>query len=102
MPNVRPPPALLVALCGGLSVCGCAHGQPALVASSSIQPVELRFIHSPYADYLFYLLYRDTSPAPALRAVPIRSIPILDQLVALPEITASARVRSYGEILPLV
>jgi hypothetical protein len=70
--------------------------------NAGIRPVELRFVHSPYADYLFYLLYRDTTRASGLASVPLDSVPTLNTLVALPEIVASQHVDTYRQILPLV
>ena len=82
---------------------GCQTVQPQLANPNvAIRPVELRFVHSPYADYLFYLLYRDTSRASGLGAVPLDSVSTLNALVALPEIVASQRVSSYRQIQPLV
>jgi hypothetical protein len=64
--------------------------------------VALRFVHSPYADYVFYLLYRDTSRAPGLATVPLDGVPTLGTLVALPELAASAHVTTYRDLDPLV
>ena len=61
--------------------------------------VEVRFIKSPFGDYLFYLLYRHTGHFPDLeRVVPLGDIPTLDELISLPEVAASADVRSYSEL----
>jgi hypothetical protein len=66
-------------------------------------PVEVRFVKSPYADYLFYLLYRSTRQFPQLEtALPLGKIPSLDQLISLPEQAASAQIKSYAELYPLV
>ena len=78
------------------------HQPPAWDTTAS-RHVHLRFIHSPYADYLFYLLYRDTTRLPQWRDVALDpDLPTLTSLIALPELTASTRIRSYQEILPLV
>lgn len=94
-------PRMAILLGITFELLGCFRPHSPSEPARAAHHVELRFIHSPYADYLFYLLYRDTSRVPGLRSVPIQSIPTLDQLVALPEIAASARVSSYMEILPL-
>jgi hypothetical protein len=65
--------------------------------------VEVRFIQSPYADYLFYLLYRSTGNFPQLETdVPLGKIPTLDSLISLPEQAASAQIADYHQIYPLV
>jgi hypothetical protein len=65
--------------------------------------VEVRFIQSSYADYLFYLLYRSTGQFSALEAdVPIGKIPTLDSLISLPEQAASAHIGNYRQLYPLV
>jgi hypothetical protein len=65
--------------------------------------VDVRFIQSPYADYLFYLLYRSTGNFPQLETdVPMGKIPTLDSLISLPEQTASAQIADYHQIYPLV
>jgi hypothetical protein len=85
-----------------VGVAGCRPTVPRLEHPiAGVRSVELRFVYSPYADYLFYLLYRDTARAPGLEAVPLDSVPTLNTLVALPEIVASQRVTSYDQILPL-
>lgn len=84
-----------------IGTLGC-HSVQLANPNGNIRPVELRFVHSPYADYLFYLLYRDTSRASGLATVPVDSVPTLNTLVALPEIVASQRVASYPPILRLV
>jgi hypothetical protein len=64
--------------------------------------VEARFVKSAYADYLFYLLYRNTGTFPELAtAVPLDDIPQLDALISLPEQAASAQVTSYTQIYEL-
>jgi hypothetical protein len=71
----------------------------------SIEPrkVEVRFVKSPIADYLFYLLYRSTGDFPKLKeAVVLDNIPKLDELISLPEIAASAQINSYGELQSLL
>ena len=66
-------------------------------------PVEVRFVKSPYADYLFYLLYRSTGQFPQLEsAVPLGKIASLDELISLPEQAASGQVKTYGELYPLL
>src|SRR5580658_8098079 len=68
-----------------------------------VHPVEVRFVKSPYADYLFYLLYRSTGQFPQLEtAVPLGKIASLDQLISLPEQAASAQIKSYAELYPLL
>lgn len=65
--------------------------------------VEVRFIQSPYADYLFYLLYRSTGNLPQLESdVPLGKIPTLDSLISLPEQAASAQIADYHQLYPLV
>jgi len=65
--------------------------------------VEVRFIQSPYADYLFYLLYRSPGNFPQLETdVPLGKIPTLDSLISLPEQAASAQIADYHQIYPLV
>jgi hypothetical protein len=66
-------------------------------------PVKVRFVKSPYADYLYYLLYRSTGEFPQLETeVPLGKIPSLDQLISLPEQTASGQIRSYAAIYALL
>jgi hypothetical protein len=64
--------------------------------------VEVRFVKSAYADYLFYLLYRNTGKFPELAtAVPLDDIPQLDALISLPEQAASAQVTAYQQVYEL-
>jgi hypothetical protein len=65
--------------------------------------VAVRFVKSPYADYLFYLFYRSSGPYKDLEtAVPLGDLPTLDQNVSLPEQAASAQVTSYRQLLALL
>jgi hypothetical protein len=65
-------------------------------------PVEVRFVKSVYADYMFYLLYRNSGNFKDLEAaVPLGDIPQLDALISLPEQLASAQVASYGQVYEL-
>lgn len=65
--------------------------------------VDVRFLSSPYADYLFYLLYHSTGRFPQLEtAVPLGEIPKLDQLISLPEQAASGQIKTYRELYPMV
>jgi hypothetical protein len=65
--------------------------------------VEVRFVKSPFADYLFYLLYRQTGHFPELeQAVPLGDVPTLDELISLPEVAASTEIRSYSDLQSLV
>jgi hypothetical protein len=73
--------------------------------SEPVKPrkVEVRFVKSPFADYLFYLLYRNTGHFAELeQAVPLGDIPILDELISLPEVAASTEIHSYPELQSLV
>jgi hypothetical protein len=75
----------------------------AQAAKEKAHPVEVRFVQSPYADYLFYLLYQNIGQFPQLEtAVPLGKIPSLDQLISLPEQVASGQITSYGELYPLL
>jgi hypothetical protein len=96
----RTRPSVLVASLLLAAALGCLH-HPASPPASP-RPVELRFIRSPYADYPFHLLYRDTTRLAAVRSLPLDSVPTLGTLIALPEIVASARVNAYREIFPFV
>jgi hypothetical protein len=65
--------------------------------------VEVRFVESPYADYLFYLLYRSTGEFSQLEtAVPMGKIPSLDQLISLSEQAASAQISDYHQLYSLI
>jgi hypothetical protein len=88
-------------------VVGLSLAVPALVHAqiekTQDHPVTVRFVESPYADYLFYLLYRSTGRFPQLEtAVPLGKVPTLDQLISLPEQAASDQVQSYRDLYPLV
>jgi hypothetical protein len=75
----------------------------AQAATGKEHPVKVRFVQSPYADYLFYLLYQNTGQLSQLEtSVPLGKIPWLDQLISLPEQAASAQIQSYSELYPLV
>lgn len=75
----------------------------AQAAKGEEHSVKVRFVQSAYADYLFYLLYRNTGQFPQLETVvPLGKIPSLDQLISLPEQAASAQMQSYSELYPLV
>ncbi|MBZ4329956.1 hypothetical protein [Corallococcus sp. AS-1-12] len=92
---LRPP----LFLCALLGLGGCAASRP---PPATPRPVTLRFLQSPYADYLFFLFYRDTERVPAMESVPLGDIPTLDSLVALPEMVASRQVERYEDIFPLM
>jgi hypothetical protein len=65
--------------------------------------VEVRFVKSPHADYLFYLLFRSAGDFPQLdTVVPLGKIPSLDQTISLPEQAASDQIESYSELYPLL
>ena len=95
---------LVAALCTGVILwLAVPNDSSAQSTSQKERSVEVRFVLSPYADYLFYLLYRSTGEFSQIRsAVPLGDIPSLDQLVSLPEQAASAQIQSYGELYPLV
>src|SRR5262249_18124420 len=71
------------------------------VRAAQRRHVGLRFLHSPFADYLFYLLYRDTTRVPGLGATDLANVPTLNTLIALPEIALSERVSSYSQVQAL-
>ena len=72
-------------------------------ARAQKRTVEVRFVQSSYADFLFYLLYRSTGQFSALVTdVPMGKIPTLDSLISLPEQAASARIGNYRQLYPLV
>jgi len=88
-----------VHLCALLVLGGCVTIRPVPATPRS---VELHFVSSPYADYLFYLFYRDTALVPDMKSVPLDSIPQLEQLISLPEMVVSSDVRKYQDIFPLM
>ncbi|RKI05321.1 hypothetical protein [Corallococcus sp. AB038B] len=92
---LRPP----LFLCALLGLGGCTASRPPLTTP---RPVTLRFLQSPYADYLFFLFYRDTERVPALESVPLGDVPTLDSLIALPEMVASSQIERYEDIFTLL
>ena len=84
-----------------------------LLCSQSVYPqntltftprkVHLRFVHSPYADYLFYLLYRNTNEFTSVSTVvPLDPIPTAERLISLAEVVDSSQIRNYREIYPFL
>lgn len=70
-----------------------------------MRSVEVRFLKSPMADYLVYLLYRSTGNAvfkDVQAAVPLTDIPTLNELISLPGVAASRRVVAYSDLQPLL
>jgi hypothetical protein len=62
----------------------------------------ITFAKSPYADFLFYLLYRNTGQYPDLAtAVAITDIPPLDSSSFLPEDSIISGVANYGVLYQL-
>jgi hypothetical protein len=65
--------------------------------------VKLRFGQSAYADYLFYLLYRNSNDfARVSTAVPLDGVPTIETLVSLPEVAASSPIRHYKDLYALL
>lgn len=64
----------------------------------AIQFVRLKYLHDPYADYLFYLLYREPKDYPLDSLLKLNSIPTLPTLISIQEIVASAQIKSYHQI----
>ena len=64
--------------------------------------ITITFAKSPYADFLFYLLYRSTGPYPDLAtAVAITDIPPLDGSSFLPEDSITSGVANYAVLYQL-
>jgi hypothetical protein len=64
--------------------------------------VTITFAKSPYADFLFYLLYRNTGPYPDLTtAVVMTDIPPLDSSSSLPEDSIISGVTNYDALYQL-
>ena len=58
--------------------------------------VEIRFVHSPYADFLYYLLNRVDKGYPIAQEVPMEDVPCIGlfvslRLAILPEIGTAFR-----------
>jgi len=69
----------------------------------SPRKVQVRFVHSPYADYLFYLLYRNTNDFSSVaQAVPLDAIPTAGGPISLSEVVASSKIKDYRNIYPLL
>jgi hypothetical protein len=65
--------------------------------------VTLRFVHSPYADYLFYLLYRNSNEFSSIsKVLPLDNVETVQGLISLPEDMASANIKYYKEIYPFL
>jgi len=67
--------------------------------------VQVRLLKSPFADYLVYLLYRGTGRGQfkaVEQAVPLGDIPTLSELISLPGVAASARIRTYSQLHTLL
>jgi hypothetical protein len=65
--------------------------------------VQLRFLKSPYGDFLFYLLYRQDHGYKGLaRAVPLDDVPEADERPSLPEVATSRQVQFYQDLYPLL
>jgi hypothetical protein len=75
---------------------------PADKPSAKVTGFAITFAKSPYADFLFYLLYRHTWQYPDLAtAVAITDIPALDSSSFLPEDAISSGVANYGALYQL-
>jgi hypothetical protein len=71
------------------------------VANAHAQ-VNITFVKSSYADFLFYLLYRSTgSYADLATAVPLTDIPPLDDPSYLPEDSAASGISGYSQLYKL-
>jgi|SRR5215813_6959528 len=65
--------------------------------------VRLQFVNSPYADYLFYLLYRNTNEFSSVsKSVALDDIQTVHGLISLPEDVASAQIDHYRDIYRLL
>jgi hypothetical protein len=67
------------------------------------KPVTITYVNSPYADFLFYLFYRNAGPFSALKsAVPLDDVSQLQDDSFLPDETAASAIASYAELYKLV
>lgn len=81
-------------------------GSGAQGTAQTRQAVEVRFVHSAIADYLLYLFHRGTGGGRfkgVATEFPLADVPVLeDTLVSLPGAAASAGVRRYEQLQPLL
>jgi len=98
----REPGRLGLVLVGAVLICSeIAYAQS--VHTFTPRKVHLRFVHSPYADYLFYLLYRNTNEFTSVTTiVPLDPIPTAERLISLAEAVDSSQIRNYRDIYPLL
>ena len=65
--------------------------------------VRLRFVHSPYADYLFYLLYRNTNEFTSISTiVPLDRSPLRGNWSRYQKLLRHLRSENYQDIYPLL
>ena len=68
----------------------------------SPRKVQIRFMHSPYSDYLYYLFYRKDRGFNFDKVINLDCIPTINYLIVLPEDVASLEIKKYDEIYPLL
>jgi hypothetical protein len=94
---------LTCSLCSSQSLPTSTGSVPHDLANAKHRQIEVRFVKSSFADYLFYLLWRFTGDYPDLKtAVPLDEIATIDQAISLPEQAASDQVSGYGQIYSLL
>jgi hypothetical protein len=63
----------------------------------------LNYLHNPYSDYLFYLLYRESPKEYQLDStINLGKIQTLNQIISLPEMAASSNIKNYNDIYKIV
>ena len=66
--------------------------------SVASKKIFLNYLHNPFSDYLFYLLYRDQKQYPLDSILDLHKIQTLSSLISLQEIVASERIKNYNDI----
>jgi hypothetical protein len=96
-----------VAMCPGSAATATEVAPPATAADAPAadaagRTVIIDFVHSPRADWLYYVLARNHGRFPALdSAAPLHHIPPLAELLTLPEIAAASGAVTLEDLLVL-
>jgi len=67
-----------------------------------IKKVKVKFVYSPYADFLYYLFYHNERWFPLDSIVPIDSLITIKSLITLPELAAISDIKRYNDLFKLL
>ena len=69
---------------------------------SKTKEVKIKFVYSPYADFLYFLFYHNQRWLNLDSIIPVDSLPTIQSLLTFPEMVALKNIKDYKELYKLL